>query len=211
MSDRPWVFGLNQLLTVIGFIITICVAAFGFRTFERWRREQLEERKIQFAIDALSLAYETEEIFKHIRSPMTSAVEYKDMPTTPGESDKDRRARGSDFVVLKRLAQQREFFERAWKLQPLGMALFGPETATTFSLLYGARKEIETASELLVWHRDGLNPESKARYRKIAFDYGTPADDAVGQKLADFKNRIEKLCRPVLDRKYSRVRESTAT
>jgi hypothetical protein len=44
--DR-WAFGTTQLqlLTCIGFLITIGIAWTGFRTFERWHWEKIEERR----------------------------------------------------------------------------------------------------------------------------------------------------------------------
>jgi hypothetical protein len=57
MAD-PWTFGWTQLLTIIGFIITISIAVGGFRTFNRWKREKIEEKRIDIAIEALALVYE---------------------------------------------------------------------------------------------------------------------------------------------------------
>jgi hypothetical protein len=69
MND-PWAFGWTQLLTVIGMAITTTIALAGFRTFGRWRREKIEERRIELALEALSLAYESKAVFGHIRSPL---------------------------------------------------------------------------------------------------------------------------------------------
>lgn len=55
MTD-PWTFGWTQLLTIAGFAITIGIAWTGFRTFERWRREKIEEKCIDPAVEALALA-----------------------------------------------------------------------------------------------------------------------------------------------------------
>jgi len=71
MADTgPWTFGLTQLLTVVG----LGMAALGLRTFGKWQREKIEERRIELAIEALSLAYESKAIFGHIRSRVTFAV-----------------------------------------------------------------------------------------------------------------------------------------
>jgi hypothetical protein len=70
--DHPWSFGWTQLLTIIGLLITITIAIGGFRTFERWRKEKLEEKRIDIAIEALALTYEARFIFDSIRSEMSS-------------------------------------------------------------------------------------------------------------------------------------------
>src|SRR5262245_37256326 len=99
----PWTFGWTQLLTIVGFIITICIAIGGFRTLNRWRREKLEERTIETAIEALTIAYETKYIFQHIRSPMSEGYEWADMPQQPGESEEVRRRRGPYYACIKRI------------------------------------------------------------------------------------------------------------
>jgi hypothetical protein len=59
----PWAFGWTQVFTLVGFGITITIAIGGFRSFERWRREKLEERRIETAFEALTIAHETKFIF----------------------------------------------------------------------------------------------------------------------------------------------------
>ena len=49
--NNPWAFGWTQLLTVLGFIITIGIAFGSYRTFERWKREKLEEKKLDVALE----------------------------------------------------------------------------------------------------------------------------------------------------------------
>jgi|SRR5262249_4873721 len=92
MSDS-WAFGWTQLLTIIGFIITVAIAIGGFRTFDRWKRERLEEKRIDTAIEALALVYESKFIFGHIRNEMSFGHEWQDMPKRQDESEQLRIAR----------------------------------------------------------------------------------------------------------------------
>jgi hypothetical protein len=50
--------------------ITLGIAFLGFDRFERWQREQIESRKIELALEALYLAYESKAIRAN-RSPVT--------------------------------------------------------------------------------------------------------------------------------------------
>jgi hypothetical protein len=84
---NPWAFGWTQLLTIVGLIITIGIAVGGFRTFGRWKREQLEEKRIETAIDALAIVYESKFVFDNIRSEATFDYEFKDMPESFGTSE----------------------------------------------------------------------------------------------------------------------------
>ena len=135
---NPWAFGWTQLLTLIGFAITIGIAVGGFRTFGRWRREKLEERRIEAALDALTIAHETKFIFQNIRSPLTEGYEWADMPQWDGDTDEKRQRRGPFFASIKRINANKEFFERVWRAQPRCMALFGPKVEETFLKLHQA-------------------------------------------------------------------------
>jgi hypothetical protein len=72
MADTgPWTFGLTQLLTVVG----LGMATLGLRTFGKWQREKIEERRIDLTLEALSLAYGSKAIFGHIRSRVMGEYE----------------------------------------------------------------------------------------------------------------------------------------
>jgi len=145
----PWTFGWTQLLTVIGFIITIGIAGIGFRTFGRWKREKLEEKRIEIAFDMLALAHEAQFIFANIRGPMAYPHEWADMPEVISETADQRSARGSFYATLSRIAANTDYFERLWKLQPRCMAMFGADVADVFMLLHRAPREVEVAAQML--------------------------------------------------------------
>ena len=65
--------------------------------------------------------------FDGIRSVMAFEYEWKDMPVKPGKSEHQRSERGSYYAVARRVSQNKDFFERAFKLQPKCMAMFGKE------------------------------------------------------------------------------------
>lgn len=207
--SAAWTFGWSQLLTIIGFIITVSIAIGGFRTFSRWKREQIEGKRIDIAIEALALVYESKFIFDHIRSEMSSPYEWKDMPEGFGSEDQ-RNARAPFYAVLKRIEAQKEFFERVWKLQARCSALFGPKAEEAFLLMHCARREIEVSAEMLL--RDPApavateqNLETWNQFRADVWPaYGRRAKggDKVGQKLSDFTKQMESLCRPIVDRQY---------
>jgi hypothetical protein len=207
----PWTFGWTQLLTIVGFIITIVIAVGGFRTFARWKREKIEEKRIDTAIEALALVYESKIIFDHIRSEMSFPYEWKDMPQGYG-SEEERSARGPFYAILKRIEAQKEFFERAWKIQVRCTALFGPNVEEVFLLMHRARREIEVSAEML-WHdprpsvanRDNL--ETWNRFRADvwpSYESRAKGGERVGHKLSEFRAKMESLCRPIIDRGYGR-------
>ena len=188
----PWTFGWTQLLTIIGFIITILIAVGGFRTFGRWKKEKIEEKRIETAIEALALVYESKFIFDHIRSEMSFGYEWKDMPDSYG-TEEHRNARGPFYAILKRIEANKDFFERAWKIQVRCTALFGPKVEEIFLLIQRARREIEVPAGMLLRDpeppfKSQDNAETWDRFRADVWPaYGKVAKggDKVGQKLSE--------------------------
>jgi hypothetical protein len=215
----PWVFGWSQVLSIFGLLLTAAIAYFGFRSFERWKRERLEEKRIDVAFETLALAYEADIVFGGIRMTVVNPAEYKDMPRLDGESEKDWEARGLYYAISGRVRRATEYFDRVVKVQPRCMALFGPEVERVFGLVFEAREEILTACELLIWDlRNGPGPtdEDKEFWKQLRADvfrgHGKFAreGDRVGAKLKRFRQEIEEICRPTIDREYGKVRYSFA-
>ena len=153
--ENPWAFGWTQLLTITRFAITIGIAVGGFRTFGRWKREKIEERRIEVALDALALAYESKFRFERIRSRLLRDSEWVDIDQNLyGEEaslfSKHRDGQRGPYAVLKRLDNSEEFFERVSKIEPKFMAIFGADTTQIFSILYEAKLKVQTAAEALL-------------------------------------------------------------
>jgi len=206
MSD-PWAFGWTQPLTLIGFAITIGIAAGGYQTFSRWKRQKIEERRIETAIDALALAYESKIVFQPIRSGFASNVDYKDMKGIDGESEDQTSRRGSFWIVGKRVSDNSDYFVRVWKLQPIVMAIFGEHMEDVFGKLHDARAMIQVASQTLTWDPPPPNTEDNRKLgQQLRNDLwgGKKEMDRVGQSLEAFRGGIEKVCKPVVDREFSK-------
>jgi hypothetical protein len=213
MQDS-WIFGWTQLLTIIGFAITIAIAVGGFRTFDGWKREKLEERRIDIAFEALTLAYQSQGVFDAIRNPGSFGYESENMPRWDGESDENYNYRKSYYVILKRIDDNKDFFMQSWKLQPRFMAMFGPEKEQLFKTLHMARVDVMIAAQMLMRRDDSPYTEEKGKRRMrmeadiwsgMAAAHGKedfPDGDRVQNKLDEFKNGIISLCRPVVDKEF---------
>jgi hypothetical protein len=207
-GDYVWAFGWTQVLTLVGFVITVAIAIGGFRTFGRWKREKVEEVRMETAIAALAAAYKSKYVFQHIRSPMSYSYEWDDMPQA-GETEDRRNRRGAYYAHMKRIGQNKEFFEHLWDLQPECMAIFGADTERLFMLVHQARRYVEVGCEMLSRQViDGeFTADNRALYeqlRRDVADHGTfePEKDRVGIMLKDFVQAMERLCRPVIDKKF---------
>jgi hypothetical protein len=207
MAADPWAFGWTQLLTLFGFAITIGIAIGGFRTFGRWRREKLEERRIEIAFDALTVAHETQFIFQNIRAPLTEGYEWADMPKWEGDTEDKRRRRGPYYAAIKRINANAKFFEKVWGIQPKCMALFGGHVEQTFLKLHQARRYIEVAAQMLAQREnDGYSQDTEdtiklyEQFRRDVFDHGgfQPEMDRVGKLLKEFVAETIALTEPVI-------------
>ena len=208
--NEPWTFGWTQLLTIVGFVITVSIAVGGFRTFGRWKRELLESKRVEIGLEALALAYESKYVFETIRNPMVLAYEWADMPAREGEDENTRSSRGTFYAIRKRVIDQRNFFESVIKLQPKMMAVFGTVVEEPFMQLHRARREVEVASELLGRNIAGGGRMNDSLHAQLEADvwseYGdvieTRDGDRVGRKVQEFVDRVEALCRPIVDEQY---------
>jgi hypothetical protein len=202
---NPWDFGWTQLLTITGFAITIFIAIGGFRSFGKWRRERIEEKRIDIAFETLALAYEAKDVFAEIRSPGIFGYEYEDMPVVHGEEDGKRANRGAFYAVQKRILRNKEFFMRAWQLQPRCVAVFGREVADVFKLLHEVRSAITVSANMMVRPDAEYDREFATKMRREVFTWEAESQgqqDETGKKIDQFVEQIEKLCRPIVDRRF---------
>jgi hypothetical protein len=167
--------------------------------------ERSWKRKIEIAFDTLALAYESKFVFDGIRSPMSFDYEYKDMKKKDGESDAEWNRRGPYYAILKRIDFNKDFFERAWKMQPRCTAMFGTQAEEMFLLMHRARREIEVSAQMLLWQE--LGHDAVVEFQRDIWERGEfeKDKDKVGKKLIEFRERVEKLCRPVIDRQYEKA------
>lgn len=119
-------------VSLIGVAITAIVAIVGLNAFGRWKRQQVESKRLEVAWDMLSIGYELKYVFDHIRSPLVSPYEWRNMVRLPGESDADWDRRGAFYAVRKRIDTNRDYFERLFKLQPKCMAVLGSSAEEIF-------------------------------------------------------------------------------
>lgn len=200
-------------ISLLGLLATIVLAVIGFTTLGRWRRERVEGRRIEVAFEALEIAYKTKHVFEYIRSPLIEGYEWVDMPQVASDTDDIRSRRGSLYAIGKRVDANKDFFEEVWKCHAKCMAVFGPSAEEIFLELHKARQKIDIAIKMLIRHVDDapIRPDPHADlWQQLRADLcgaeGELANDGdrVGRHLTAFKDGIEKLCRPVVDRTYGR-------
>jgi hypothetical protein len=112
-------------VSLCGVGVAGCFAWAGLRTFDRWKREKIEEKRIDVAIEALAIGYESKIVFDYIRSRHARLYGIPDE-----QIDKQ-----SMSDVLKRVDGRQPFFDKALELEPKFEAVFGRDKATIFEQL----------------------------------------------------------------------------
>jgi hypothetical protein len=106
----------GPLVALFGVIITGIFAIAGLRSFEKFKREKIEERRIELAIDALALAYESKFVFEVIRARAVRRHEYENAADEIAEGVKVsvhvREGQRGAYAVMERIHAQAEFFEK---------------------------------------------------------------------------------------------------
>jgi hypothetical protein len=203
MTD-PWAFGWTQLLAIAALAASGLISWLGLRTFNKWQREKIEERRMEVAFEALALAYESEMVFEDIRRRFVHGYEYAGM-STEGMSDREKEKRSTSYAIIKRLERHLEFFDRVLKFQPRFMAAFGKQTASTFQKLHMARNMIQAACEILIFEAiDGGSVDEAlvAQMRADIWDHTSPLvgePKRVTKLLETFRAEVEHTCAPVIE------------
>ncbi len=197
-------------VALIGVGVTGGLALVGLKTFDRWKREKLEEKRIEVAIDALAIGFEARVVFDAIRS---RGANYAEMGVegAPSVDDRANQQQRGPSAVLKRVEAQQPFFDKALALEPKFVAIFGRDKEAIFERLFSARQKVIVTAEVLAddyrTEPDHGNPEARqqrVKWRKQIFASPGTVDpeDEVGKLLQEFRDEIEKLCRPIMDRSF---------
>ncbi|SRR6266702_8483355 len=193
-------------VAIAGLAITGLLTLKGLNSFERWRREKIEERRIQVAIDALAIAHEAVIAFEAVQGRFVANHEYADMsdPSNPSTQGVYKSDQTGPYVVLRRLRRYDELFERAAKLEPLYVAIFDTQAGDEFARLFRARQLLEiVAGTLFEDCRIELDPsDQQGRNQRKEWRedmYGTEGKSKVSGTLKQFKASVEARCRPVVN------------
>jgi len=187
----------------IGVVVTGSLAYAGLRTFDRWKREKLEENRISVALDALAISFEASYVFDDIRSRLVRSYEWEDMKIK-GAGAQQR----GPYAILKRMEAKQPFFDKALSLEPKFLAVFGRDKNAIFERLFSARRQVIVSAETLI--DDNRSPENnevrmeRVKWRKQIFASPGTVDpeDEVVKLLQQFQNEIEEFCAPIVHRRF---------
>lgn len=167
----------------------------GIKSLGIWRREEAERRRMELAEVALSEFYEARDIFKWVRTP-SSEREAAALPTTDDAETRTQAQRDIYYPILKRLADDGDFFGRMRARRYRVQALFGPAGAEPYDIINAVHGKVALAAKMLVQtQQEGTPTEAEAAQSGEWQD--TVWDDA--EESDEINDRVELAIRKAED------------
>jgi hypothetical protein len=207
---------LSGLGTIGGSIAILIAAWVGSNTFTNWKRQKLEERKIELAENVLSLSYKIEEAYGQIRFESYDATErdqaFENMRATGAIDDdtsiEERSRLLTPQVTVDRLIARRHLWTELAELTPVAKAIFGAQIADPLTTLRNQRgKIIAAAKGLAALAKDYCKPqtenalermdERRDRYERIIWP-GEPDNDPLEAAIKDAIAQLDAQLGPVV-------------
>lgn len=212
---------LSGLGTIGGAIVVFFAAKIGKDTFTDWKRQKIEERRIDLAEAALTLAYKLQGAIGSIRGPFAFAGEVAAAEANLREqsllTDQTPEAQKGSLsqaqTTLNRITRFGDLYDTLAELRPSTRAVFGAEVEGTLAVFDDVTRRVRAAA--LGYARTGREPyanevlarrdlERRERYEQILWedsevdDNGELVEDKIKKAVADAVERLENLFRPYL-------------
>lgn len=194
--------------TLAGVLAVIYAARVGSNTFEAWRRQKQEERRMEAAEQILTLAYRLRHNLVAIRSRHMSGGELanaelalKNSPDNLWNKLDDGRQRRaiSAQVVRTRLVNFQDDMNEIWTRKPTALALFGPEIEARLDDLWRCHTDAAAAAD--DYADLGDDRETAIQLSRDMFSHGQP--NPIDEKIAMAITALELLMLPVIRANYS--------
>ena len=149
----------GQMISGIGTVCGAAAVAYaaykGAGTFDQWKSQKKEERRMSLAEDVLTIGYEFERIFSAIRSPATWAFEAEASLETlrqqfsdfDQKSEFQRRVLSQAQVILTRFASHKDFWDRFFAVFPSARAYFGQPALDLLTDLWACATSVRAAAQ----------------------------------------------------------------
>jgi hypothetical protein len=195
---------LNGWATLAGAIAIVYAAKVGANTFNSWRRQKQEERRMDAAERILTLAYRLRHNLEAIRSPFISGGELagaeerlkNDDNRLWVELEDSRKRRFTSAQVVKlRLAHFSDETNEVWALRPVARAYFGPQIEERLQDLWQCHVEVSAAADSYA-DTDGGDRDFEIQLRRELYSGGTP--NPMNETIATTIAGLERELLPVI-------------
>lgn len=173
----------------------------GIKSLGIWRREEAERRRMELAEVALSEFYEARDIFKWVRTP-SGEREATAQPATDDAETRTQAQRDIYYPILKRLADDGDFFGRMQARRYRVQALFGPAGAEPYDIINAVHSKVALAAKMLVQtQQEGTPTEAEAaqsgEWQDTVWDDAEDSDE-INDRVELAIRRAEDVFRPAI-------------
>lgn len=186
----------------------VFVAYKGADAFKAWRRQKIEERRMQAAERILTVAYRMRRALSAIRHPMMwsgplEAAEQKLLDkgySFAGMSDGEKKKVVHAQAILDRIGGFSTEWDEMLEVTPLAKALFGAALESQLERLMRQRNMVAASAESYA-DDDGSDPAFTKQIRADIWEnLGTrnKSDDKIAAEIAEAISSVEAVLLPIL-------------
>lgn len=163
------------------------------------------KRKVELAEVLVANFLQAHDVIRAVRSPGAYLEEGAERERQPNEDDNQRRTMDTYYVPLARLSRNSEFISGLMSKRYQARALLGSETDQAFQLIHEVIVEIQVSAQSLIRSVSrGQKPyernESHWQRCESAIWEGLAETDTISTRVQSAIERIEAICRPILER-----------
>lgn len=193
---------LQGWATLVGAAAVIYAARVGANTFAAWKRQKVEERRMDAAERVLTLAYRLRYNFADVRrrgmfAYETTTAEKRLDETISGWRTKEHAERQrltTAQIIMNRLSYHAQDWQQIWELKPLALALFGTEVEADLHKFWEQYVAVEVSASSYA-EDSGTDKEFTISLRR---DLLGGKDDTIGPALDSAVKDLEEKLLPVL-------------
>lgn len=200
----------GSMLAGWGAFANAAAVAFAAYKASQWLEQQRDKRRFELAERILEIAYLAEDAFQAIRSPMATAGDVQRARVSLGlpkiedafvrNQSGDERRQETAQVILDRMSDHAELWQRFFEVLPTDRAFFGVPVSDKIRELLKVRQSIYAAAHVYGTTQD-LNPDSASKFEATFWtDWGESAfgKDEIGDQIAGAVSSLEASLLPRL-------------
>lgn len=204
---NAWGVLLQGIGTFLGAFAVIAAGYFGATSFEKWRKQKIEERKFEHAERIAIASYNARRELSYIRQPFVPEHELQTAEHRLGiskqglPSDRSLRQRFITIeVYASRLENARDVLFDLQACIPIARAIFGPDLETALEQLGTQFNVIRSYLDI----KEIFNPASddmefgKKMHAALTSGYKVGGNNEMDALIAEQFKTIENICLPVL-------------
>jgi hypothetical protein len=188
-------------IDIAQLIVIVFVAIPAFLGLNTWRVQLVGRKKVELAEEALTLAYELQEVIEYARCPLTYVGEGENRERRDQE---DESVQHRNDVLYSRVARLSEYAEEFARLRTVGLrfrAYFGEQAQDAITTFAKTRMEIFNAVSMLMTEdpEDKYELDLRKELKGVVWSHHSEKlPNEIKERINDAVVEIEGVCRPVL-------------